>query len=226
MVAATLFFVGSANAAFIMYLDDSSTTGIDKIVQDDTLAGVLTASGLTTTENDFSADGIVTYIGGIGSFSLSVTTGVSKPLISGPGTMLDLNSLTVSGGSGTLNIGLTDTDFLPGGGVGWLNFALGGTTDGTVSAEAFMDTGNAEFGTGTSLGSYASTSLGAFSYNSEGVGVNTTDPYSLSIFASVTHDIGDISSFDAAVVPEPSILALMGLGLVGLGFASRRRQAK
>ena len=34
--------------------------------------------------------------------------------------------------------------------------------------------------------------------------------------------LGDISIVS---VPEPSIIALFGLGLVGLGFARRRRQS-
>jgi hypothetical protein len=33
-----------------------------------------------------------------------------------------------------------------------------------------------------------------------------------------------VQSFEISVVPEPSIIALFGLGLVGLGFAGRRRQ--
>ena len=34
-----------------------------------------------------------------------------------------------------------------------------------------------------------------------------------------------VASAESAPVPEPSIIALFGLGLVGLGFARRRRQA-
>lgn len=222
--AAAFMATSTANAAFIMYLDDSSTAGIDRIVQDDTLAGALTSIGLTTTGDLDPTTGVVSYSGGFGSFLVNVTTGLSKPLLSAPGTMFDLNSVTVSGGTGTLTIGLTDTDFLRGS-AGFLNFAIGGTTDGTVSASAYMDAANTEFGTGTLMGSM-SASGSAFSYTSAGTVVNTTDPYSLTLIASVTHaSRGDVSSFDAAVVPEPSMLALMSVGLVGLGFAGRRKQA-
>lgn len=224
VATATLLAASSANAAFIMSLDDASTVGIDRIVQDDTLAGVLTSIGLTTTGDLDATTGVLSYSGGFGSFIINVTTGLSKPVLSAPGTMFDLNSVTVSGGTGTLTIGLTDTDFLRGG-AGSLNFLIGGTTDGTVSAQAYMDAGNIEFGTATLLGSMTATGS-AFSYNS-GVTTVGADPYSLTLVTTVTHGNSfDVSSFDAAVVPEPSMIALMSLGLVGLGVASRRKQAK
>ena len=225
--AATAFLMasGSANAAFVMYMDDSSTTGIDRIVQDDTLAGVLTSIGLTTSGDAATGAGVVMYTGAFGSFNVNVTTGVSKPVLGATGTLLDLNSVNVSGGSGTLTIGLTDTDFLRGG-AGFLNFQIGGTTDGTISAEAYMDAANTEFGTGTLLGSMDA-SGSAFAYTSAGTTVDTTNPYSLTLIASVTHTGGgQITSFDANVVPEPSMIALMSLGFIGLGVAARRKQSK
>lgn len=224
LAAAALMASTSANAAFVMYLDDSSTAGIDRIIQDDTLAGALTGIGLTTSADTTPDAGVVTYSGAIGSFLVNVTTGISKPMIGAPGTMLDLNSVSVSGGSGTLTLGLTDTGFLRAGAAS-LNFSIGGTTDGTVTADAFVDFANTEFGTGTLLGSMTAGST-AFSYDSGVTIVPTDDPFSLSIVASVTHGpLGGISSFDAAVVPEPSMLALMCLGLVGLGFTGRKRRS-
>jgi hypothetical protein len=221
--AAALMATGSANAAFIMYLDDSSTAGIDQIVQDDTIIGAFTSIGFTTIGDAYSGAGTVSYSGALNAFNINVTTGISKPVLNGPGTMLDLVSVNVSGGTGTLTIGLTDTDFLTGG-VGFINFNIGGTTSDTISAQAYMDAGNAEFGTGTLLGSMTSDGP-AFSYTSADTIINPTSPYSLTLFATVTHTNGGITSFDANVVPEPSMLALMSLGLIGLGFAGRRKLA-
>ena len=227
--AAMLMAAGTAHAAFIMYLDDASTAGIDRIVQDDTLAGVLTGIGLTTTGDLDPTTGSVVYTGGFGSFLMNATVGLSKPVLDGPGNIFDLNSVSVSGSAGSLTIGLTDTDFYKKG-AGFLNFSIGGTTDGSIAASAYMDASNIEFGTGTLLGSMSYTGGGlnsGFGYNSSGTAINGTDPYSLTLVTTITHaNATDTTSFDAAVVPEPSILALISLGLVGLGFAGRRKQGK
>jgi len=211
-----------AQAAFVMTLDDLSTTGVDVIVSDGLGVGATTGSSLVTTAADgIAPDGFITFNGGVGSFTVNVVTGVSGPLI-GPG-QLDLNSINVSGSDGILEIGLTDTGYA--GDVTAYTANFGGTTTASVNFDFLRDAGNNEFG-GSSFFDPAAASGGAFSGSGGGTIGAGSSPYSLTILAQINHTgSSQISSFDAHLVPvpTPATVWLFGSGLLGLAGIARRR---
>ncbi|MBN4079040.1 PEP-CTERM sorting domain-containing protein [Beggiatoa alba] len=174
---------------------------------------------------DTDGDGYVNLFSALGSWTLNSVSGLSNPFIGSDAyDELDLFSLNVSGGAGTLyirlsNTGLTRTNdsFIT---------SFGGTTNGSISFQSYIDSSNVHFGKETLLSDSGILSTRAYSGIDSGVITNTTDAYSMSIYATITHrGEGQVSSFDYNIkVPEPSSLALLGIGLIAVGFASRRKR--
>lgn len=189
--------------------------------------GITTETVVDQGPGDLSpTHGVVVFSGVVGVFNVNVTTGLSKPLLgSDSEPILDLNSVNVSsGGIGTLTVKLTSTDYT-GPAPGTATLDVGGTTNGTISVDSFIDPGNAPFGAAIPTGSLGLFTPGPFSGSSGGPAA-VTPLTSATIIATITHDdLGDVTSFDAEyrIVPEPGSLALIGLG--GLFLARRRRRA-
>jgi hypothetical protein len=177
----------------------------------------------TVTVVDGDNDGVVVFNGAIGTWTINVTTGISKPNL-GPATM-DLNSVNVTNSSGgTLTIDLSDDGFV--GPHSGHVLGVGGTTSGSVSfmaaggnSNTLFDLSNASSVLNFNSSPYAGTALLPSGGN---------DPYSLTIRAVITHTGAGATSFNAELEPVPApaglILAATALPFVGLLRRRLRRQ--
>ncbi|NCF73321.1 MAG: PEP-CTERM sorting domain-containing protein [Gammaproteobacteria bacterium] len=204
LVAMLVFFSTSANALLIQ-ISDTADFSTNVVSADDT--------------ND---DGVVTLFSSLGTWTTNFSAGFSAPLID---DQLDLLSGNISGEAGTIYVRLTDTDFDKSPASWWAGF--GGTTMGTVSFQSYADASNTAFGQGILLTDSGDIATRTFSGTDSG-GLDMSAPYSLSIYAAITHnDSFSITSFgyEVTTVPEPGTLALLGIGLLGMGLVARKKRA-
>jgi hypothetical protein len=226
VLAVAMAWMPCANASLILGLTDGSTS---VIVIDDSPSATLSSGGswTSTTADSNATAGVVSFSGSIGSFVVNVTTGISKPLIGA--TSIDLNSVNVSGGSGTLRMFLIDTDFFASlAGTRVVQGSIGGTTTGSVNyAIGGVLDSNAETGFSalTSLGPFSGGAFSGIDYGSAFV----SGLFSMAMQIEITHTgAGNITSFDSMlqVIPEPGSLAVWALiGGLGLVCGRRRRRA-
>lgn len=188
-------------------------TAILELSSNNGLSWTTITDGLAGDVN--SAAGAITFVGSIGNWNINVTTGLTKPAV-GTATLpvMDLSSVDVSTGKGTLLIKFIDDGFGPSSGS--LISSVGGTTPGTVSFETLLN--------GSPINSFGPFSGPAFSA-STAVGASLASNSTLEMDASITHAGSGTTSFDYTNdVPEPGMLLMLGTGLVGLAFFRIRRR--
>jgi len=231
--------VKQAEATFMLRLtqDGNSVTISDNNSVAGTSVGLVVPSPILGDNN--AAPGVLGWSGLVGTYTVNVTTGVSKPILPNDAYQahMDLNSIDINpGGGGTLLIELTDTDFIPTG-PGILRAHVGGTQDtapgDSVSFDVWKSTTNQEFAESGPI----HIALGPFtspSYSADGqIEHAPLSKYSMTLVATINAAQGfaDTVSFDLKadnIAPEPASLTLWtvvsGLGAI-MGWRSRRKSA-
>ena len=203
----------SANAQLIFSIDDLNDGAAATIVADggpgDNFAGV---------------EGFLDFNGAVGSWIFNDVTAFGSPVIGGPNEdIVHLDSVNVSSDNGgLLTLMLTQTDLTKS--VAPFMASFGGSTSGSISYQLFVDSTNAAFGNEFMLYDSSIDMSGAFANNFAG---DFTLPgmYSMTMVVTINHTGRSVTSFNYEVaIPEPTSLALLGGGLILIGFAGRIRE--
>ena len=239
MVGLLAWAVGSASAALVLMIDDTSTAGVDVVVVDDSdgALGTSTTVGNSNKADSWTGfDGIVGWQGVLNGMVISAT-GMSKPVIGIPQkAILHLDGITMQG-NGQVVIALTDTDYELQNYLAQDMFwhTVGGTVanGGSISFEGGLDYDNQEFGIDTAgdpLNSDSEVTSDLGPYGPGGfaelwgthIQFPAEAPFSMVNIATITHTQGGVTSFDSeVVVPEPATVIIWSL-LGCIGFVASR----
>jgi hypothetical protein len=176
------------------------------------------SDGLNSLTFNDAGSGSIFHMGALDGWTFNVTTATSSAPDANGNPGIDLNSIDKysGGGTSTLTFTLVAAGFTTRQGSNELVSQFGGTAanGGSLSASNSLN-GVALFSTGSQTG--------GFGVNND-TPVDATGTYSLGTTVRITQTGTGQSSFDSSVsVPEPGTLGLLGLAMLGLGLARKRK---
>jgi hypothetical protein len=232
-LSSALLVPATKSDAAMVLLVQNVTQGLTSIVVDDFDGpiGTVTGLGLSNKLDNRAGDGQVGLVAAIGNFTLTVTTGVSKPILTN-GAMDVHMAVRSTGTGGTLRVILTDTDFVSAAGLTLISGHIGGTTEGSVSYRFGVDLANVEGAFTQSSGPQGP--LTGTNFDGDTTLPITLDSlFSLSQEVTIVHGSGTkrtgLDFFLAANIipgggdPIPEPAAFGGLMLMAMLFARRPR---
>jgi hypothetical protein len=208
--------------------DTGSCSSGDFVVLDGTGAVISSGGSESTFSHISPTGGVINWVGQLGNYAISVTTGFGSPTEPPATLSLNTTNFALGGSSGHLDMFFSETGVTPAF-PGWdLTFTgtLNSRAGATVQYKAFEHNGNAFFATTTPIGTIGPFGPGLFTGTAAGLVGGVTTPYTLTQ-EILLNGVGPTTLNGAQgtldPVPEPFSVFLFGSVLLACASGLRRR---